>query len=493
MTTDTTTGPPTTRRYLEIPPGELLLDRNLRRDEALDRAFLDSLKQNGVLVPIVAVETDEGELRVRYGHRRTAGAVKVGLLTVPVLVVGPEDDDETDRIVGQWVENEQRRGLTVNDRVAAVSQLAAFGLPAGDIAKRTSASRADVDAAIAVGESKVAAKVAARHTYLTLDQALVIAEMDDDKTVVKELLDAAKKGTGFEHLAQRKRDDRERAAAVAAEQAKLVEAGIEVLTEAPKGGGAVRPLHNLRSLRAKANAWAPLTPAEHKKCPHRAALVRAGWNGVVDTTHYCLDYVGGGHTLISVGQSGPEKPDTPEAVEAAKVERRRIREENAAWKSATTVRVGFVVDRLLARVAMPKTAAAYVATEVAAGEVSTQLGVGGDKVHVPAARYLGLMKPAPEGGDDKGYLEVVARGRYAADALIDAVPVEKDPLRVALAVYAAAIESEITTKLTRRAWGRYLTFLASAGYDLSEVELTVRDRCAGITHDTPEETTDDDA
>jgi ParB family chromosome partitioning protein len=69
-----------------VDPTTLLVDANIRSDLDLNKPFIGSIKEYGVLVPIVAVKTDDG-LRVRMGHRRTVAAVEAGLTTVPVVVV----------------------------------------------------------------------------------------------------------------------------------------------------------------------------------------------------------------------------------------------------------------------------------------------------------------------------------------------------------------------------------------------------------------------
>jgi len=69
----------------QIDPSLLLLDRNVRRDAAPDKTLVESVRDLGVLVPIVAVRT-EGGIRVRYGHRRTHAAIQAGQATVPVWV-----------------------------------------------------------------------------------------------------------------------------------------------------------------------------------------------------------------------------------------------------------------------------------------------------------------------------------------------------------------------------------------------------------------------
>ena len=125
---------PAARELVELDPATLLVDRNIR-DAHLDRAFVGSIKAHGVLVAITAVRTHTGTVRVRYGHRRTLAAIEAGRPTVPVWIVGAEDDDATARLLSQWAENEHRTGLSESERVGAVEQLAAFGLTAAQIGR----------------------------------------------------------------------------------------------------------------------------------------------------------------------------------------------------------------------------------------------------------------------------------------------------------------------------------------------------------------------
>ncbi len=112
-----------------VDPATLLIDRNVRQSVRLDRGFLASVADLGVLVPIVVVRTAEGALRVRYGHRRTEAAVEAGHAYIPVVVVADEATDdaaEVERLVGQYAENEHRSGLTTGERVDVFTQLSAF-------------------------------------------------------------------------------------------------------------------------------------------------------------------------------------------------------------------------------------------------------------------------------------------------------------------------------------------------------------------------------
>jgi ParB family chromosome partitioning protein len=95
-----------------LAPATLLLDRNIRLTTSADKTLIESIREHGVLQPIIAVRTSDGGVRVRYGNRRTLAAVEAGLTTVPVDVIGDEDDDQIDRILTQWAENQVRSGLS---------------------------------------------------------------------------------------------------------------------------------------------------------------------------------------------------------------------------------------------------------------------------------------------------------------------------------------------------------------------------------------------
>ena len=82
-----------------LDPETLLVDLNIR-EARLDRDFLASITDHGVIEPIVAVRTDDGRVRVRHGHRRTLAAVETGKDLMPVFIAADEDNDEAERIAG---------------------------------------------------------------------------------------------------------------------------------------------------------------------------------------------------------------------------------------------------------------------------------------------------------------------------------------------------------------------------------------------------------
>jgi ParB family transcriptional regulator, chromosome partitioning protein len=187
MTIDQTTAGPSAIRT-ELDPRSLLVDVNIRTDARLDKDFIASIKDLGVLVPITAVRTTTGDVRVRFGHRRTLAAIEAGLATVPVEIVGDDATDDAaqiERILTQHAENAHRAALTGSEQLGVVEQLCAFGMSAAQIAKRTKIKRGTVDASLAVVGSELAKAAIERYDFLTLEQAAAVAEFDNDPDAVK--------------------------------------------------------------------------------------------------------------------------------------------------------------------------------------------------------------------------------------------------------------------------------------------------------------------
>ncbi|HEY6686122.1 MAG TPA: ParB N-terminal domain-containing protein [Propionibacteriaceae bacterium] len=172
---------------VDLDPRDLLVDVNIRTDARLDKDFVASIKDFGVLVPIIAVRTAAGDVRVRFGHRRTLAAIEADLATVPVEIVGDEATDDAgqiERILTHHAENAHRAPLLQIDQLGVVEQLNAFGLSAAQIAKRTKIKKDTVKTALAMTKSDLAKAATNRYDFLTLEQAAAVAEFDDNAAAV---------------------------------------------------------------------------------------------------------------------------------------------------------------------------------------------------------------------------------------------------------------------------------------------------------------------
>ncbi|MFS0703263.1 ParB/RepB/Spo0J family partition protein [Cellulomonas sp. 179-A 9B4 NHS] len=451
----TTNATPSTPTVVDVDPRTLLVEKNVRTDAALDAEFVASIRDLGVLTPVLVHRTPEG-LRVRAGQRRTLGAIEAGRETIPALVV-EGDDDQAQRLVEQWSENHHRRGLSTADDAAVFEQLALLGLSAAQIAKRTHAKKAHVTAALTVRSSQIASAATERYG-LTLDQAAVVAEFEDDPETVKALTVAAVKQPGqFAHVAQRARDERERAAARAALVEDLTGQGITVV----EGRGDLTELYDLAG-----QDGAALSEEEHATCPGRGARVASTWDGTLVVVHGCTAPQDHGHVRrFGGGAAAVSDEEAAAAKEAERAERRRVIENNKAWRSAETVRRQWLAA-FAKRKSAPSDAAAFLAVALTRLSSVADLDKATRERGNPLARTLLGLPDAPA-------------GYYATDEVFAGAVAKASGPRaqmIALVVVLAAIEQNTGVHTWRHPSahvGAYFTALRAWGYDLSDVEAEV--------------------
>jgi ParB family chromosome partitioning protein len=227
-----------TLRYLD--PHALRIGENVRDTVDLGKAFLASLTEHGVLVPITAVASDDGTdtVTVLNGQRRTLGARQVGLVTVPVYVLATRPADASaetvERIVHQIVTNDQKDDLTDAQRARGIQTMIDSGLSITKVAKKLSVPKETVKAAGAAAKSTTAMD-ALDSGQLSLTEAAAITEFDDDPGDVERLVAAA--GTArFDHTVAQIRAERASAQALTAAAATYTARGFTVLPQACEWG-----------------------------------------------------------------------------------------------------------------------------------------------------------------------------------------------------------------------------------------------------------------
>lgn len=444
--TNTTATPGTIEH---IDPNMIVVEANVRTEATLRPDFVASVKQNGVLTPILARRDKLGNVIVRAGQRRTLAARQVGLATIPAYITDA-DEKTVDRIVQQMAENEHREAVTDADRVAAYQQLAFEGLSPAVIAKRLSTKPAIVKAGIAVAENGTAASAIVSHS-LTLDQAASLIEFEGDADTVADLIDVAENNPAqFAHAAQRARDERRLAKIKADATADLIGRGYEVLDR--DRGYYETDYISIRELTTKDGE--PLTVEAIAEVEGRAAFVRTYFTSEEADIRYFLKDPKAAGFRKSSGSGATSGPMTDDE----KAERKTLIANNKAWASADVVRREWLAE-FLSRKTLPKDAASVIAQ--------------GLTIH---RRAVGSA--AADGNTLAHTLLGIERGGYwDADKL--AAVVEHSPAKaqhVSLAVVLGGIETS-TSKNTWRhpeaIYARYFEQLAAWGYGLSDVELIV--------------------
>ncbi len=422
-----------------IDPATLTIDANVRADVQLDKAFLASIKEHGVIQPVVAHRPEGGGVHVLYGQRRTLAAVETAQALIPVYIV--ESLAEADRLAKQVVENDHRQALTDHDRAEAFHQLSLLGVSATQIARKTGAKKATVDSALKVRANDTATAALAKG--MTLDMAAVIEERHGDEDAITKLEQVATQNPqSFDHTAQRLRDDRKRAALIAEATAEAEAQGLKVVDVDPSYWDYKGPMANIRDLRTAEGE--PLTTED-------ADAVYVGWSytGAVHVAYVNTDWKAAGFTKPGAARSG-------KMTDEEKAERRTVIENNKAWDAAEVVRVEFIKKLLKAKTA-PKGALKFVSQSMGAHFYTVADGL---------SKHSGFAAELLGGTDGFGALATIT-GKATANH-------ETNILAVVLAAFEKSLSRQSWRNPTSTAKA-YLSQLATWGYTLSDVESIITD------------------
>ena len=127
-------------------------------DESMDE-LVDSIKQSGVLTPVIARPHKDGGYEILSGHRRVKACELAGITEIPVVVKNLDDDTATILLVDS---NLQREHILPSEKAFAYQmkleamkhQGARTDLTSSQIATKLEKGRSDVELAEQVGESK---------------------------------------------------------------------------------------------------------------------------------------------------------------------------------------------------------------------------------------------------------------------------------------------------------------------------------------------------
>ncbi|MET3937102.1 ParB/RepB/Spo0J family partition protein [Arthrobacter sp. OAP107] len=311
----------TTAPVLEmLDPATLTVDVNVRRDAALTGDFVDSIREHGVMEPVIAHRRDDGTVHVLMGQRRTRAAVEAERPLIPVMIIG--SPEEAERIVTQVVENIQRAELTEADEAEAYHQLSLIGVSAAAIAKKTGRARTTVESALKA-KSTDTGNAALGKGY-TIDEALILAEFENDQDATEELESVIRDEPDMlAHVTQQLRDRRDRAAALAALRAELEAAGTTVVDTAGYDGDS----ENVRVSSLNRPDGEPATEEDAN-----AVAITTAYNGNHSTVPVIAGWKDLGYTLRYSGYATPSPAKGP-MTEEQKAERKTLIENNKLMQS----------------------------------------------------------------------------------------------------------------------------------------------------------------
>lgn len=453
---------------IEVDPSTLTIALNVRRDVKLDKEFVASIRQHGVLQPPMVVRSEGVEgYDVVLGQRRVLAAAQAKLPSIEAYLVDRTEAEAAARVVDQLTENEQRQNLSDVERVGGYKELALFGISPAEIAKRTNTPKARVDAALSVADSAVATK-ALESTEITLDQAAEIVEFEDDKAAVKLLTDAATNNPGsFAHVVKGQREKRELAVQKAAVEAEVQAAGGEVLKSTDWANDRLEGWTRLDSLGTVKDPAVTLPRKSVAKDQLGGRAVKSwkdgGWRYEVQW------FVRDGHAFpVRAGGNGPASVQTPEDIEREKkwaAEQAERQERQAVREAANAVRWEWLATDLLQRAKLPEHGM-FVALALTLSE----FGPGWDGFDQRLWEVLGVKEPVADDADET--TEPVDEDEY-----LRAQIVAKPTLAPRFVLLSAVLGYETAFGIHRDAEGdlaqSYLQQLVEWGYGLSEYEAEV--------------------
>lgn len=448
---------------VHVSAADVVIENNVRTAADLDPAFLASVKQHGVLLPTIGYRNADGAVVVRDGQMRVLAA-REAAVTVPVFVTA-RDDSTAKRIAEQLVANERRTALTDGDRLAAYRQLEIEGLSVTAIARETGTKRDTVKQTLAVAKSEAATR-AVTDSALTLDDALLFAEFQDDPEAIAELQGCVEDGDtdDLPFVAESIRQDRQSKADMARITGEWEAKGVRVVTSEDD----YTSLSSLTDGEDDADERPVLDAEAHATgCAGHAVFLQA-WGEhaavAVCTTPEAHHVKYPRYSFSSAPAAALTEEESAEQKETEKAARRELIANNKAWDAADTLRTEFVKS-LLQRKTPPKDWTMFAA--------------------VAGTRHGWTMRADNRGG--VGDLLAIESGTgYGADTV--ASWVEQHPAKaphVALAVVLSAFENAAD-----RNWWRYpsaegaayLNQLAAWGHRLTDVEKIA----AGIQPDPAE-------
>lgn len=455
--TDTTTST-VTDEFVMLDPNEVIVESNVRTEDKtfLTKDFIDTIRTEGVLTPVLCRRSEDGTVHVRAGQRRTLAAREAGVLLPARIVSG--DDTTADRIVQQIIENDQREALSNADRAAAWQQLALEGLTPTKIAKRTGRKANEVKAGLQVAESAVAVETVTKHA-ITLDQAAVLIEFEDDPDAHARLVEYAEQAPAqFNHEVQRVRDNRTRKAEAAAKRDELAAAGWTIIDRAY--GWGEDGYNQWVGINGLVNAdGQKVTPEDVADVEGREATVSTGYNGVQVTYLIPKKIARERKYRDQYANPATSGPMTDEQ----KAERKALIENRKQWVSAEAVRREWLAA-FLASKTLPKDALQFVGIGLTDNRHS--LASAAEKGNTAAADMLGIKAP-----ESSGYYQPSALDGWVAQHPTKA-------LHAAVAVVLGGYEEATHKDTWRNPTDRDATYLARLvawGYVLSDVEQIVID------------------
>jgi ParB/RepB/Spo0J family partition protein len=223
------------REYALVPLDRIQVHPlNLRRELRDVEELVDSVRQNGLLEPVLLVPAadaaeDGGEVYILVaGHRRHAACVKARHSPIE-SIIRRDLDSEGAQVIAMLTENGPRDDLTPIEQAHGYQlALNLNGLTPAKLAKRLGKPRATIASRVALTRLPESVQDRVHNRQITLVEAEALVEFASDTKVFDELVGQA--GTpNFRYQLERERRNREQRFKIAELRRQLEETGVRVI------------------------------------------------------------------------------------------------------------------------------------------------------------------------------------------------------------------------------------------------------------------------
>jgi len=166
-------------RYDNIKVKTITVDKGIRQsldDKALDE-LVASIKEHGILQPIVVEEVGLEQYKLHIGSRRTAAARILGLEKVPAMILDDQLEVKKSSEI-MLVENLQREDLDPMDEAEAYAALREMGVKVSEIARRVCKERTYVSHSMRLLKLHPKVREAVRQNTIPREHALALLRLE---------------------------------------------------------------------------------------------------------------------------------------------------------------------------------------------------------------------------------------------------------------------------------------------------------------------------
>ncbi len=169
-------------RVWQIPLDQIFPNPNQPRrsfnDEEL-RELENSIREHGVMQPIVVTEKNDGGYELIAGERRLRASKRAGLVTIPALVRTASNHEKLELAI---IENVQRVDLSAIDEAYSYKRLHdEFGMTYDDVGQRVGKSRPHVSNMVRLLELPEQAAEALTQGKITMGKARALLSLSSEK------------------------------------------------------------------------------------------------------------------------------------------------------------------------------------------------------------------------------------------------------------------------------------------------------------------------